>query len=130
MTASQQAPGAIDVARDHRLSANECQAIQYLHADGYTTSDLALALERTESTICDHLDGECGHPDLTSPLPPGRPSPEQIQAYRIQENLSQAELADRLDVATSTLSAWERGTREPRPPIASRLLAELRGVLR
>ena len=58
---------------------------------------------------------------------PGRPSvsPEHpIVRARQARGWTQARLADHLGVATSTVRAWENGSRQPSGP-ARRLLAEL-----
>lgn len=44
-----------------------------------------------------------------------------IKELRNKENLSQLELAKKLDISHKTLGSWERGYRTPRPKDMQRL---------
>lgn len=44
-----------------------------------------------------------------------------IKELRKKENLSQLELAEKLEVSPKTLGAWERGYRTPKPKDMQRL---------
>ena len=50
-------------------------------------------------------------------------TPDDLRAYRERHNLSQAELAGRLGVATTTVSRWESGYGRP-PPYLTAALSE------
>lgn len=106
---------------DKRLTPNECMAAKYLHADGYTTADIALALGTTGATVGKHVRGDCECPDLEAPLPVERITGDGLQTRRKAADLTQQELADRLDVSRSAVAKWERGDAKPRPDRALRL---------
>jgi transcriptional regulator with XRE-family HTH domain len=55
------------------------------------------------------------------PFPPGRSLPERLRVRRRNLELSQGELARRLEVDESTLARWERGTRWPSQALLDRL---------
>lgn len=44
-----------------------------------------------------------------------RGSMKTLQELRVQMNLSQAELAEQLEVSQPTVAEWELGTTRPRP---------------
>ena len=48
-----------------------------------------------------------------------------IKAHRIAAGLTQAQLADRLDVSVHTVRGWEQGTRTP----SGRALVKLKTIL-
>lgn len=96
------------------LTANQCMAARYLHADGWTYDDLTTLLEVSSDTIERHLNHDCDHPDLTSPLEPDQLAPEEIRAKRLSAGLTQRELANKLGVSPATISGWETGSRTPR----------------
>lgn len=51
--------------------------------------------------------------------------PEEITALREEADLSQAELADRLDVTPAAVSQWESGTFKPAPENMMQLKQQL-----
>ena len=64
------------------------------------------ALGLVEKTTMRELDESCL-------LPVPEFGPEAVRALREKERASQAVLARHLNVATSTVSQWERGERKP-----------------
>src|SRR5690348_1601817 len=43
------------------------------------------------------------------------PFPQQLKSYRRSQNLTQAKVAEQLDVDTKTVQRWERGKNNPHP---------------
>jgi DNA-binding transcriptional regulator YiaG len=109
------------------LSINECMALRYLHADGYATDELAFLLERKDTTIIEHVSGECGHETLAEPLPVGTISGEELRERRYAQNLTQEELAEMLGVTSSAVSAWENVEQQPRRDRAHEIERALEG---
>lgn len=64
------------------------------------------ALGLVEGTTMRDLDASCLRPVAEF-------TPEAVRALRQKERASQAVLARHLNVATSTVSQWERGQRKP-----------------
>lgn len=49
-----------------------------------------------------------------------------LERYRIEEGISQKELAQRLNVTQAAISSWERGIRVP-TPVSMKRIKELTG---
>lgn len=95
------------------VSDNECMAIRFLHAAGYSTADIAAFLEYQTDTVAKHADNRCHHERLTQPQELHTLSPDRIRTLRLQEDLTQAELAAAVDVGPATVSCWENGHNNP-----------------
>ena len=96
------------------VSVNECQAIRYLYADGWTYAELRLTFGRTSTTIADHVKGRCRHPDVAAPKRITTSlDGDELREARRNAGLTQSELADRIDVSQGTISQWETGRETP-----------------
>jgi len=103
------------------LTVNECQATRYLHADGYSMADIGWFLDCQTVTVSRHVNGECSHPERTPPQKTRRLHGEELRRRRRDAGLTQAELAERLDVGPTAVSSWESDRAKPRRDTAYRL---------
>lgn len=109
------------------ISPNECHAINYLHADGYSFVELQRMFQVTSVTIENHL-SDCDCPELAEPTEIPDISPEDILELRYEQDMSQTDFAYKLDVSPGTVSTWESGRSKPKATNRQKLL-ELMGVL-
>lgn len=103
------------------LTTNECEAIQYLHADGWSRGELSMVFELDDTALARHLCRECGHEPLDEPQTARIPSGGEIKHRRTQNGLTQRELATKIGVAKSTVATWEQETRQPSRAAAQEL---------
>lgn len=113
---------------DRFISANECAAIRYLRAEGWTLTQLESAFMCSRDAILSHAKGreKCSHEhgpppvDLADEL-----TGDVLREARTNAAMGQRTLAGVMDVDKSTIAKWETGDRKPRGVYLERLLEHL-----
>lgn len=125
---SEESAPAVSQQWERDISVNECQAIRYLKADGYSDAELKMLFQSSQGAIAKHANEECNHQDVSDPVVADPPVGEDLALARRTRGLTLKQVAEEIGVSPRAVGRWEKRETIPRPIHAQRLEEFFEGV--